>query len=158
MPSGQCMSHKRTICLSVAPHRLSNILCWQEAAALRPEAARAGALAGHCALVYGSTHSVRYVVQMASQLAAAEKEAARLRPEAARAGALAGQSQGLMRELEEAKEGRRLVTVESQKQRGLLEKELQTAGKARDQLAEQVSQPSFAAVTCVEDLSTLTKL
>ena len=87
---------------------------------------------------------------MASQLAAAEKEAARLRPEAARAGALAGQSQGLMKELEEAKEGRRLVTVESQKQRGLLEKELQTAGKARDQLAEQVSQACSAAGTLVE--------
>lgn len=86
------------------------------------------------------------MVQVASQLAATEKEAARvkaeaakLKAEAAKAEALAGQCQGLSKDLEEAKEGRRLVTMESQKQRGLLEKELQTAGKARDQLAEQAS-------------------
>ena len=67
-----------------------------------------------------------------------EKEAAGLKADATRAEALAGQCQGLSKELEEAKEGRRLVTVESQKQRHLLERELQTAGKDRDQLAQQV--------------------
>lgn len=77
--------------------------------------------------------------QVTSQLAAAEKAAAKLKADAARAEVLAGQCQVLNKDLEEAKEGRRLVTMESQKQRGLLERELQSAGKARDQLAEQAS-------------------
>lgn len=81
--------------------------------------------------------------QVASQLAAAEKAAAKLKAEAARAEVLAGQCQVLNKDLEEAKEGRRLVTVESQKQQGLLEKELQSAGKVRDQLAEQASLPAM---------------
>ena len=71
-------------------------------------------------------------------MAVAEREAAGLKADAKRVEALAGQCQRLTKELEEAKEGQRLLVVDSQKQKSLLERELQAAGKDRDQLAQQV--------------------
>ena len=117
-----------------------------------------------CPLSHCSTPSHEcwpHIVQVATQLAAAEKEAAGLKADAKRAESLAGQCQRLTKELEEGKEGQRLVVLESQKQRTLLERELQAASRDRDQLAQQVTlPPSLKLFVCCKlpDLQQVTLL
>ena len=76
--------------------------------------------------------------QIKAQLAAAEAEMSALRSEAARVETLGGECEQLRSALEQAEEGRKAQTQEGRREQALLERQLQAAGRDRDQLAEQV--------------------
>lgn len=78
------------------------------------------------------------VFQIKAQLAAAEGEMSSLRSEAERVQTLAGECEQLRSALEQAEEGRKAQSQEGRREQALLERQLQAAGRDRDQLAEQV--------------------
>lgn len=75
---------------------------------------------------------------MHSQLAASEATAASLKAELLKAEAQAREAGSLQQAVEQAEQGRRALAQDWQKEQALLEKQLQAAGRNRDQLAEQV--------------------
>ena len=79
--------------------------------------------------------------QVRSQLAASEAAVAALKVELVKAEAQAREVGSLQQALEQAEQGRRAVAQDWQKEQVLLERQLQAAGRNRDQLAEQVLSP-----------------
>lgn len=75
---------------------------------------------------------------MKAQLAAVESDASSLRAAAARAEDLSGECDKLQQALEQAEEGRKAQVQEGRREQASLERQLQAAGRDRDQLAEQV--------------------
>lgn len=82
-----------------------------------------------------------------SQLAASEATAASLKAELLKAEAQAREAGSLQQAVEQAEQGRRALAQDWQKEQALLEKQLQAAGRNRDQLAEQVAMLSPVAAT-----------
>ena len=79
--------------------------------------------------------------QVRSQLAASEAAAATLKVELVTAEAQAREVGSLQQALEQAEQGRRALAQDWQKEQVSLERQLQAAGRNRDQLAEQVLSP-----------------
>ena len=86
-------------------------------------------------------------LQIKAQLAAVESDASSLRTAAARAEDLSAECDKLQQALEQAEEGRKAQVQEGRREQALLERQLQAAGRDRDQLAEQVM-PYMAIVYC----------
>lgn len=76
--------------------------------------------------------------QVRSQLAASEATAASLKAELLKAESQAREAGSLQQAMEQAEQGRRALAQDWQEEQALLEKQLQAAGRNRDQLAEQV--------------------
>lgn len=77
-------------------------------------------------------------LQVRSQLTASESSVSTLKAELSEAEAQAKELSRLQQALEQAERNRRAVAQEWQKEQASLERQLQAAGKNRDQLAEQV--------------------
>ncbi len=86
---------------------------------------------------------------MKAQLAAVESDASSLRAAAARAEDLSGECDKLQQALEQAEEGRKAQVQEGRREQASLERQLQAAGRDRDQLAEQVM--PYIALTYFKD-------
>ena len=82
---------------------------------------------------------------MRSQLAASESSLTSLKAELSTAEAQAQELSRLQQAVEQAEQGKRALAQDWQKEQASLERQLQAAGKKRDQLAEQVLS---CAVTC----------
>ena len=78
---------------------------------------------------------------MRTQLAVSESDVSSLRAEASKAEELSKETSSLRQALEQAEEGRKVLRQESRREQATLERQLQAAGKTRDQLAEQVLIP-----------------
>ena len=76
--------------------------------------------------------------QVRSQLAASESSVSSLKAELSKAEAQAKEFSSLQQALEQAEQGKRTLAQDWQKEQASLERQLQAAGKNRDQLAEQV--------------------
>lgn len=76
--------------------------------------------------------------QVRSQLATSEATAASLKAELVKAEAQTRDFGSLQQALEQAEGGRRALAQNWQKEQAVLERQLQAAGRDRDQLAEQV--------------------
>lgn len=87
------------------------------------------------------------VLQMKAQLAAVESDASSLRNAAARAEDLSAECDRLRQALEQAEEGRKAQVQEGRREQASLERQLQAAGRDRDQLAEQVM--PYTALICL---------
>ena len=77
-------------------------------------------------------------LQIKAQLAAVESDASSLRTAATRAEDLSAECDKLRQALEQAEEGRKAQVQEGRREQASLERQLQAAGRDRDQLAEQV--------------------
>lgn len=75
--------------------------------------------------------------QVRTQLAASKSDVSSLKAEVSRAEELTKEMSSLRQALEQAEEGRRTLAQQSKREQAALERQLQTAGKNRDQLAEQ---------------------
>ena len=83
---------------------------------------------------------------MRSQLAASESSLSSLKAELSKAEAQAKEVSSLQQALEQAEQGKRALVQDWQREQAALERQLQAAGKNRDQLAEQVLS---CAVNCL---------
>ena len=88
--------------------------------------------------INGCYQGLLYNSQVRSQLAASESSVSSLKAELSKAEAQAKEFSSLQQALEQAEQGKRALAQDWQKEQALLERQLQAAGKNRDQLAEQV--------------------